>query len=245
MGEQPLYDDPKFFAAYDEMRSLNGTLNEIVETPALISLLPALDGVVAADLGCGTGAMCRWLAEHGAASVTGFDASARMLLRARQESQTNLRYEQIDLDLIELPDASFDLIISGLALHYVADFSSLARRLSRAIRPGGSFIFSVEHPIITCHQRQWRLGTDGTRVDWPVDRYLDEGARRMNWLGFPDVPRQHRTVASYVNALLDTGLVIRRLLEPGPSEDAIAKWPRLADQRRRPPFLIIRADRPG
>jgi hypothetical protein len=51
--ETALYDDPEFFAAYDEMRALEGTLNDIVETPALISLMPKLQGITAADLGCG------------------------------------------------------------------------------------------------------------------------------------------------------------------------------------------------
>jgi len=242
-----LYDDPDFFAAYDEMRKQNGTLNAVVETPALISLLPVVSQAVAADLGCGAGAMCRWLADHGAASVTGYDASARMLAAARQHrpAATSIAYEQAELDRLQLPQNHFTLIISGLVLHYVADFPRLARQVAAALRPGGSFIFSVEHPVITCHLRAWALAADGTRAHWPVDRYLETGPRTINWLGFHDVPRHHRTVADYVNTMLDAGLVLRRLLEPGPTDSDIATWPGLADQRRRPPFLIIRADRPA
>ena len=224
------YDDPKFFAAYDEMRTLGGTLNEAVEMPALISLMPALKNTVAADLGCGMGSMCRWLIDQGAASVTGYDASDRMLSRAQLQSQNikNLHYVQADLEQLNLPENSFRLIISGLALHYVADFKGLGQSISAALKPGGSFIFSVEHPVITCNQREWVSRVDGTRAHWPVDRYLEDGGRVIRWMGFDDVPRQHRTVAGYVNTLLDAGLVLQRLLEPGPSEEAIANWPRLA-----------------
>jgi hypothetical protein len=65
------------------------------------------------------------------------------------------------------------------------------------------------------------------------------------WWGFDDVPRHHRTVSSYVNARLDAGLALQRLNEPGPNTDDMTNWPRLIDQRRRPPFLVIRADKPG
>lgn len=241
-----VYDDPRFFAAYNEMRTLGGTLNAVVEMPALVALMPDLANCVAADLGCGTGTMCRWLLGQGAASVTGYDASERMLVEARAESQeaTNLDYVQADLEHLELAENKFNMIVSGLALHYVANFAHIARQVAAALKPGGSFIFSVEHPVITCDQRKWVVRDDGTRAHWPVDRYLDEGSRMIHWIGFDDIPRQHRTVAGYVNYLLDAGLVLRCLLEPGPSDADISKWPRLAEQRRRPPFLVIRADKP-
>ena len=36
------------FAAYEKMRMLDGRLNEIVETPALISLMPEIAGMAVA-----------------------------------------------------------------------------------------------------------------------------------------------------------------------------------------------------
>ena len=241
-----LYDDSELFAAYEKMRMLDGRLNEIVEAPALISLMPEIAGMAVADLGCGTGVMCRWLVDQGAASVVGIDASEQMLSRAREQNTDvgRLRFEQKDIEGVDFAPASFNLVISGLALHYVADFAGVAHRVSQALRPGGCFIFSVEHPIVTCGQREWVHDENGTRRHWPVDRYLDEGSRSVLWMGLAEVPRQHRSVSSYVNGVLGAGLVFRSLLEPGPDEKAIATWPRLNDQRRRPPFLVIRADKP-
>jgi ubiquinone/menaquinone biosynthesis C-methylase UbiE len=156
------------------MRVQDGTLNEVVEIPVLVSLMPELAGIAAADLGCGTGAMCRRLFEQGAASVTGFDASERMLSRARAQSPgtQNLHYVQADLEVLHLPPNSLDLILSSLALHYVVDFTAVAQRVTAALKPGGCFIFSVEHPVVTCNRREWLLGKDGTRSSWPVDHYL-------------------------------------------------------------------------
>ena len=242
-----LYDDPCLFSAYTEMRDLDGRLNDVVETPALIGLMPALEGISAADIGCGIGDMCAWLLDQGAASIVGYDSSGRMLARAldRSPRSEKLRFEQVPIESIAFPPSGLDLIVSGLALHYIKDFNGLAHRIAQGLRPSGSFIFSIEHPVVTCSERIWCDCGDKRRAHWPVDAYLDEGERRVRWLGLDQVPRQHRTVSSYINALLDAGLIVRRVLEPGPDSDAIARWPRLADQRRRPPFLVIRADKPA
>jgi len=242
-----LYDDPAFFAAYEAFRAQDGRPNEVIEAPALLSLLPNPKGLIAADLGCGNGAMCRWLISQGAASVIGFDAAEKMLARARQLTpySAKLDYRHADLNLITLGINTFDLIVSGLALHYIEDFRGLAAKIAAALRADGSFVFSVEHPVVSCNSRAWICGDDGSRKHWPVDRYLEEGSRHVDWLGFPDVPREHRSVSAYVNTLLESGLSLSRLLEPGPTDADIAKWPHIADHRRRPSFLVIRAQKPS
>jgi hypothetical protein len=56
------------------------------------------------------------------------------------------------------------------------------------------------------------------------------------------VVKFHRTVETYVNVLLDGGFALRSLLEPEPvmANDAV---PDLGLQRRRPPFLLLAAER--
>jgi len=243
-AENAVYDDPAVFAAYQDMRQLAGRLNEVVEQPAILSLLPDIKDLRVADLGCGTGAMCRWLRTMGARSVTGIDNSARMLEAARSENgHAGIIYLNQSLETLDdLGAEHFDLIISSLALHYVGDFCGLVRNVHRALAHGGSFVFSVEHPIVTCDRREWSAGADGVRQHWPVDRYMEEGARQVRWLDL-DVIRHHRTIGSYLNPLLDSGFVLKTVLEPAPDDAAIRQWPRLADQRRRPPFLVVRADK--
>lgn len=112
--------------------------------------------------------------------------------------------------------------------------------------PGGRLAFSVEHPIYTASgTTSWQLGADGAPAHWPVDRYRDEGERRTNWL-VDGVVKYHRTVETYVNTLLDAGLVLARLEEPE-AEDAalLAEHPEWRQERRRPPFLLLAADRPS
>lgn len=244
MVDRALYDDPLVSVAYGKLRSRPGRPNEVIEQPALLSLMPPLQGKDVVDLGCGTGGLARLALGQDVRSVKAFDASEQMIQEAiKLGGDARAHYVISRIEDVELPDRSADVVVSGLALHYIHDFVTLSIRVRGWLREGGSFIFSVEHPIMTCASRQWAEAADGTRQHWPVDRYLDEGPRLVRWLG-ADTPREHRTVASYVNALIDAGLIIHRLLEPGPDPASLQQWPKLADHVRRPTFLIIRADHP-
>jgi SAM-dependent methyltransferase len=61
-AEYFLYDDPAFFARYQEMREREAGLNEDLEQPAITRLLPDVTGTDVLDIGCGDGTLARWLA---------------------------------------------------------------------------------------------------------------------------------------------------------------------------------------
>lgn len=237
---QNIYDDDAFFREYSRLpRSLDG-LEGAPEWPALRAMLPDLQERTIVDLGCGFGWFCRWAREGGAAHVTGIDVSEKMLQRARAETHdAAITYEKMDLELIELPKWEFDLAYSSLAFHYVEDFRRLMHQVHRSLVPGGRLVFSVEHPIFTAPSEPKFVDVAG-RATWPVDRYLDEGPRTTNWLA-PNVIKQHRTMATYLNVLADSGFGILRLDEWGPSAEQIAVHPDWRDEQQRPPFLLVNA----
>ena len=47
-----------------------------------------------------------------------------------------------------------------------------------------------------------------------------------------------------MNALLDAGLILVRLEEPEADAALLAEKPEWLEERRRPPFLLLAADRP-
>jgi SAM-dependent methyltransferase len=244
---QNIYDDPAFFAAYTRLpRSVEG-LDAVYEWPAFQRLLPPMDGLRVLDLGCGLGHFAREARRRGAASVTAIDLSASMLAEAAARgADPAIDYRRAALETF-VPDAPvFDLIVSMLALHYIADYPALVRRIAGWLAPGGRLAFSVEHPIFTASgTSSWHNGPDGAPAHWPVDRYRDEGERRTHW--FVDgVIKYHRSVETYVNGLLGAGLHLVRLEEPEAEDTALlAARPELRQERRRPPFLLLAADRPG
>jgi SAM-dependent methyltransferase len=240
---QNIYDDDTFFAGYDRLpRSVEG-LDGAPEWPALRALLPELTGRRVLDLGCGFGWFCRWARENGAAQVIGIDMSEKMLARAEQTTaDPAIAYTRADMERLELPAASFDLVYSSLAFHYIADLGRLMAQIHQSLVPGGSLVFSAEHPIFTAPTKPgWVRAADG-RSTWPVDGYLYEGPRSTDWLA-KGVIKQHRTIGTYITVLLRLGFTVTHLEEWGPTEAQIAAHPAWADERQRPPFLLIAAGR--
>jgi hypothetical protein len=103
-------------------------------------------------------------------------------------------------------------------------------------------VFSVEHPMYTAPAHPvWTRDPDG-RLSWPVNRYSEEGARSTDWLA-KGVIKQHRTVATYVNLLIETGFTLGRLEEWSASAAEVAAHPDWAGADERPSFLLIAAQR--
>jgi SAM-dependent methyltransferase len=246
MTAQNIYDDPDFFAGYSKLPRSERGLGIVYEWAAFQRLLPAsLADKRVLDLGCGLGYFAREARERGASQVIGVDLSERMLDEARRRTaDTGIVYVRDSLETFSSEPAAFDLVVSSLALHYIADYAGLVRCIATWLAPGGRFAFSVEHPIFTAHgTSDWYKAPDGTVLHWPVDRYRDEGERRTRW--FVDgVVKYHRTVETYVNALLDAGLRLVRLEEPEADAALLAEKPEWDQERRRPPFLLLAAERP-
>ena len=56
--------------------------------------------------------------------------------------------------------------------------------------------------------------------------------------------KQHRTLASWINALIAAGFVIEHLNEWGPTAEQIAANPALNEEKERPMIFILRARKP-
>ena len=240
--KQNKYDDPEFFAAYSQMPRSVGGLEEAMEWPAFRDLLPELSRKRVLDLGCGFGWHCRYARQQGAESVVGLDISENMLARARADTHDpGIDYLRSAIEDIDFPAGTFDVAMSSLALHYVARFDLVCRRVHDCLTDGGAFVISVEHPMFTARAaQQWHLGDAGKRLHWPVDDYQDAGPRHTQWLS-DDVVKYHRTLAAYVNTLIDSGFRITKLVEAGLSPEMLIEHPNWSDERRRPMFLLIAA----
>lgn len=102
------------------------------------------------ELGCGTGNLSLLLARNfPAASLTLVDGSPEMVAVTRSRlSDAGLRrvnepaYIAARFEELALPDDSFDLVVSSISLHHVADKASLYRRIRAVLRAGGRFCFA-------------------------------------------------------------------------------------------------------
>jgi SAM-dependent methyltransferase len=240
---QNIYDNADFYAGYASMERFAGGWARAVEHADLLALLPAARGLRALDLGCGTGQMARFLAEQGAASVLGVDLSERMLAVARRDyAHPRVRYKRAALEELSLPEASFDLVVSSLAVHYIDDYGGLVRRIASWLDESGVLVLSTEHPLYTGRLPGdgWVMDATGRPERWAVRRYFDEGARDEEWF-VKGVRKVHRTLATLVNGVLEAGLVLERIIEPAPSEAWLREHPESLDEAQRPMFILLRA----
>lgn len=236
------YDDEVFFEKYAQMdRSKEGLLSA-GEWETLKQMLPDFKDKRLLDIGCGYGWHCIYALENGASSTVGIDISEKMLAMAKEKTKLpNAEYLCVAMEDMDFPAESFDVALSSLAFHYIENFEEIAKKVHFFLKEGGSFVFSVEHPVFTAFGSQdWHRDENGEILHFPVDNYYYEGKRMANFLG-EDVVKYHKTLTTYINGLLKNGFDICEVIEPQPPKHLIESVPGMKDEMRRPMMLIISA----
>lgn len=111
------------------------------EQAAVLSLWPDVAGRCALDLACGSGRYGLLLQQRGAAWVVGCDLSAGMLAHAPLA-------HRVRADMLQQPfaAASFDVIVSGLAVGHAPSLDAWMTEAARVLAPGGHLVYSDFHP---------------------------------------------------------------------------------------------------
>jgi SAM-dependent methyltransferase len=95
------------------------------------------------DVGCGTGAITKGIAEAVGPSgtVVGVDRDESLLERAKAHGALlpNLRFEIGDATRLPF-DACFDIVTAARTLQWIADVGVAIRQMARAAKPGGRLV---------------------------------------------------------------------------------------------------------
>lgn len=165
------------------------------------------------EVGCGSAPCSRWLAAHGAVPV-GLDLSGAMLHHAAalgRRTGTPVPLVQAGAERLPFADASFDLACSAYgAVPFVAEPDRVMREVARVLRPGGRWVFAVNHPM------RWIFsddpGPDGLTV---VQSYFDRTPYvEVDAAGEATYVEHHRTLGDRVRDIVAAGLVLDDLVEP-------------------------------
>ena len=247
MSKQNIYDQPNVFNEYLDLRNNQVNANDLIEKPAILSLLPDLKGKSVLDLGCGHGRHCLTYLTLGAKRVVGVDISEKMINVAKSNiKEPKIEFINLAMENIEKLDMKFDVVCSSLAFSYVEDFKALLSKIYQLLNDNGYLIFSQDHPLSTCHSEdkgpRWEKDEKGNKISSRIFDYSIEGARKLRWFN-EDFVKYHRTFQTIINELIDNHFNIEKVLEPILSKEDMAKYPQYQDNYHRPDFLLVKARR--
>ena len=154
---------------------------------------------------------------------------------ADQPGVTAIRGDRkVAADLARLAGDTWDAVVSNYGLSDIDDLPGTLANVARLLRPRGWFVFSILHPCFP--------GYADAPSAWPPGRgyYREEW-----WLATTDgfrgrVGANHRMLSTYLNQLVDHGLVLDRMVEPKPN---IAWQQRLPGGTPVPVYFVARCRR--
>ena len=213
----------------------DSAFNAYYERPATISLLGDVEGRRVLEVGCGAGPLTAWLVDQGAA-VTAVDVSPAMkrLAEERVGHDATILLADLAQPLSFAADATFDLVVASLVLHYLEDWEPPLREFRRVLKPDGAVLFSTHHPAM-----DWQLHCpdDYFAVKLVTETWL-KGSREF------EVTFWRRPLTAMTEAISSAGFVIERLIEPEPVPGLRDHDPEAYELlRTKPQFLFFRLRR--
>jgi SAM-dependent methyltransferase len=223
---KPTQYDP--FADEYEEHALNAPYNALYDRPATLELIGDVDGKRVFDVGCGPGIYVAELIDRGA-TVTGCDASARMiaLAKARAGDAADLRVQSLEEPFGWLADASIDVVVAALVYHYINDRPAFLTEVQRVLTPDGVLVISTHHPAADWH----RLGGS----------YFSVEAVTETWSKGWEITAWRMPLTQLTTEFAQAGFVIERVVEPTPQPDMAEKHPETyARLTTEPGFILFR-----
>jgi SAM-dependent methyltransferase len=186
-------------------------------------LLGEVTGLRVLEVGCGSAPCSRWLTARGAHPVA-LDLSGAMLRHAAALGiATGLEVPLVQAGAEHLPfaDASFDAACSAFgAVPFVAEPERVMREVARVLRPGGRWVFAVNHPM------RWMFSDDPGPAGLTVQQsYFDRTPYvEVDAAGRATYVEHHRTLGDRVRDVVAAGLVLDDLVEPEWPEGRRTVW---------------------
>ena len=165
----------------------------------ILTLLGSARGKKILDAGCGSGILCKQIADRDG-RIFGIDISPRMIELAKKKCK-KCEFKIGDFERTGFKAASFDAVVSINAIVYKKKLDGTLREFKRIIKRKGQIVLAVPHPMRKMLKYSHTKDYFDTGKHWEIWK----GIRRFNY---------YWTIEDYVEAFRRNGLIIDRLIEP-------------------------------
>jgi cytosine/adenosine deaminase-related metal-dependent hydrolase/ubiquinone/menaquinone biosynthesis C-methylase UbiE len=121
----------------------------------LAKMLPAIHSLDVLDAGCGTGRWLQTLATQSPRSLTGVDASTKMLHCAAAKVGDKAELSVGECAALPISSQSKDLILASFVISYLPDLDAFAAECKRVCRADGNLFLTDMHPA-TAQRCSWK-----------------------------------------------------------------------------------------
>ncbi|HET9076938.1 MAG TPA: class I SAM-dependent methyltransferase [Acidimicrobiales bacterium] len=195
------------------------------------------------DVGCGEGQVGRLAARlPGVELVVGVDPTAAQVAEARARGGGVL-VGRCDASALPFSGKSFDAVVACLVFEHIEAVDAAISELGRVLRPGGRFLFLLNHPLLQTPGSGWIDDTILEEQYWRIGPYLVEDNSLEEVEKGVWIPFIHRPLSRYVNAMASAGLYVTFMAEPAPPPGFLARASEYRDAATIPRLLAMRAEK--
>jgi SAM-dependent methyltransferase len=208
--------------------------------PLIRAHLPAAGRLL--DVGCGEGQVS-WMASASGLDTVGLDPAFAQVSRAVQRGGGS--FAQGVAASLPVGTASVDVVVACLVFEHISDLDAALAEVGRVLRPGGTFLFLLNHPLLQTPGSGW---IDDRIIDppeqyWRVGPYLEEADTLEEVEKGIFIRFWHRPLSRYLNSARAAGMFLDRMEEPAPPPGFLDRAEEYAGAASIPRLLFLRLTR--
>ena len=196
------------------------------------------------EVGTGEGQVARAIASINGAAVVGIDPTENQIAEAIRRGG-GPSYQKAGAESLPFADGEFDAVVCCLVFEHIDDVDTALSEVARVLRPGGRFVFCLNHPLLQTPNSGW---IDDQMLDppeqyWRIGEYLKETATIEEVEKGVFIRFVHRPLHRYINTMAANGLVLSQMLEPAPPPGFVARATEYFNVQSIPRLLVLVAEK--
>jgi SAM-dependent methyltransferase len=189
------------------------------------------------DVGTGEGQLARVAAARGSI-VVGVDPTTAQVDVARERGG-GPSYVRGLAEALPIATGAVDGVLACLVFEHLVDHERPIAEVARVLRPGGRFVFFLNHPLLQAPGSGWVVDHVLEEEYWRVGPYLPDSIQEETLAPGVELPFVHRPLHRYVNAMAAHGLLVEHMEEPAPPASFVARAPEYAGAATIPRLLLL------